>query len=189
IHRDARRYPREPESRPEVKWWKNINSFAGLVVRRKRWRSQSERAAPRPPPGRRRVPTVGAPGKFASAVASEGRRRRNSPSHPRTRTRRRTSGHGGAGTTGGSTGDVGPPVRARVLPCAASEMGAAVTGLRSVAEAVADSAHRLDVLPGGAELLAEPLHMGVDGARRDVSVHAPDVLQEGGSRLDPVPSL
>src|SRR5690606_31337409 len=84
----------------------------------------------------------------------------------------RTSGHGGAGTTGGSTGDVGPPVRARVLPCAASEMGAAVTGLRSVAEAVADSAHRLDVLPGGAELLAEPLHMGVDGARRDVSVHA-----------------
>src|ERR1700712_1064128 len=54
---------------------------------------------------------------------------------------------------------------------------------RVVGEAVADAADRLDVRACVAELLAEALHVRVDGAGGDVGVDAPDVAEQRGGGL------
>src|SRR5256885_1502394 len=53
----------------------------------------------------------------------------------------------------------------------------------SVSELVTDAADRLDDVSGGAELLAQALHVGVDGARGDVGLDAPDVAEQRLARL------
>src|SRR5687768_17287715 len=45
-------------------------------------------------------------------------------------------------------------------------------------EAVADTAHGLDVVARAPDLLAQALHVCVDGTRRDLRVHAPHVVEE-----------
>src|ERR1019366_536776 len=50
-------------------------------------------------------------------------------------------------------------------------------------EAVTDPAHAADARRRYPELLAQPLHVRVDGARRDLSLVAPDVAQARLARL------
>ena len=50
--------------------------------------------------------------------------------------------------------------------------------LRRRYEAIADAAHRLDVVARAFELLAQALHVRVDGARRDVGLNPPDVVEQ-----------
>ena len=52
----------------------------------------------------------------------------------------------------------------------------------SVREAVTDAAHRLDLVARGAELLAQSLQVGVDGALGDRDVGAPDLVEQALSR-------
>ena len=56
-------------------------------------------------------------------------------------------------------------------------------------EAVADAAHRLDVRPGGAQLLAQALDVRVDGARGDLAAHPPDVVEQRRARLHAAPAF
>src|SRR4051794_28011351 len=50
-------------------------------------------------------------------------------------------------------------------------------------EAVADATQRLDVCAGFAELLAQALDVGIDGARCDIGIDAPDIAEQGIARL------
>src|SRR5689334_377655 len=47
---------------------------------------------------------------------------------------------------------------------------------RRFCEAVAHAADGLDVVAGGADLLAQALHVRIDGAGRDLRVHTPNVI-------------
>src|ERR1700690_1936086 len=60
---------------------------------------------------------------------------------------------------------------------------------RRVGEAIADATDGLDVFACFAELLAQSLHVRVDGARRDVGVDTPDVAQERAARLHAVAAI
>src|SRR5687768_7477957 len=61
--------------------------------------------------------------------------------------------------------------------------------VRRTYEAVADPAHRLDVVPSSFELLAQPLHVRVYGAGGDVRLNAPDIVEQGGSSLHTISAL
>src|SRR5438046_2980292 len=58
-----------------------------------------------------------------------------------------------------------------------------------VSQLVADPADRLDDLARGAQLLAQPLHVGVDGAGGDVGLDAPDVAEQRLAGLHPARAL
>src|SRR5689334_22131338 len=56
-------------------------------------------------------------------------------------------------------------------------------------EAVAYASDGLDVIPSPAELLAQPFHVRIHGARRDVGADSPHIVEKRRSTLDPIPAI
>jgi ceramide glucosyltransferase len=67
---------------------------------------------------------------------------------------------------------IGPGSRLQPVAARASILG----HVRRAAKAIADAAKRRDVVGRGTELLAQPLHVGIDGAGGEPAHVAPDVL-------------
>ncbi len=56
-------------------------------------------------------------------------------------------------------------------------------------EAIANPAHRLDVLARALELVAQALHVSIDGAGGDAHIHSPDAVEEHPARLHAIAVL
>src|SRR5690349_16876540 len=62
-------------------------------------------------------------------------------------------------------------------------------GDRIFREPIADAAHGLDVVPRRTDLLAQAFDVGVHGARRDLGVDAPDVIEQRAAGLHPIAAI